>query len=692
MRRSRRLGWLGALVLLGLGLGLFVRSGEDPGPRTAPETPHPLPRVAPRASSEEPPARVSAPPVTPVSRASGPVLRGRTVVEGTEEPLPLVALVLSRQEPGAAPWDAALAPKTARVDATSDARGDFQVEGLPPGLYRVEAQSPGYVRGVLDAVGVPRREPLRVALAVACVIEGFVVDARGQPAAGAEVYVTGSPAQWVSTGAGGGFSVEVEPGVHVLSARRGEEAGALERPLVSVRGHTTRDVRIQLGAGAVLEGQVVVARSGAPVKDAWIEVTPHGTEGASHQARSDAEGRFSVGGLAPGAQDVRAHAPGFAGASRRGLVVRAGERFPLRLELAAQGAVEGVVRDARGRPLPGALVTGVSFLEAEALPETRTSQADASGHYRLDGLAVGPRLVTARPEGSSWRGASQSVDVREDGVARADFTLAATGAIEGRVRASRGALPSKALEVTSSSQGEGAHAAELGWATVSPSGDFHLELPAGTHELLLVQDGRAAGTPTPVLVEAGRTARSELVWDAARAEAREANTLRGTVFEPDGTPSPGARVIVAPRDTPEIPWSVVLTDDSGRFAVDLTSSPRPLSVSARQGGRVSGRSLLAADARELGVRLRPSASLRGRVLGEGVRGFTLTLQERVDFGAPGEGRWEFSGDRFELSDVPAQPLHLGVRTSEGRRGTVRISPAEGARVEVDIPLSAVPPR
>ncbi|HEX8698395.1 MAG TPA: carboxypeptidase regulatory-like domain-containing protein, partial [Myxococcaceae bacterium] len=195
----------------------------------------------------------------------GQVLTGRTVVHGTNELLPLVELVLTAHGRDLEPWQRAEAPDEERVYATSDGRGNFRIEGLAPGRYLLEARAPGHTRAVLSQVELPMERPLTVALRAAGVIEGFVVDAQGRPAADAEVHVSGKPAQRVTTGAGGGFSVEVEPGVHTVSARRGEEAGTLDKPVVSTAGSTVREVRIRLGQGSVLQGRVVARTSGGPV-------------------------------------------------------------------------------------------------------------------------------------------------------------------------------------------------------------------------------------------------------------------------------------------------------------------------------------------------------------------------------------------------------------------------------------------
>ncbi|QRK07407.1 carboxypeptidase regulatory-like domain-containing protein [Archangium violaceum] len=621
----------------------------------------------------------------------GHSLSGHTVVHGTNEPLPLVELVFTAHGRQQEPWPRAEAPAEERVYVTSDERGNFQVDGLAPGGYLLEARTPGHARAVLSHVEVPAEGPLTVSLRGAGVIEGFVVDARGRPAADAEVMVRGDPAQVVTTGAEGGFSVEVEPGAHTLSARRGEEAGSLDSPVVVNAGRTVRDVRIRLGQGGVLEGRVVERASGGPVVGARVEVGPQGGSGDSGRALTDGEGHFSVGGLAPGSYDVRVSASGFSPTLRRGLTVTSGERFPVSLVLEGTGSVEGFVRDGAGRPVPGARVMGVNRWDGGADTSPVESRTDARGHYRLQGLAVGRMYLTARREGSTL-GVRQPVEVMEIGTARVDFTLEGTGTVEGVVRAIRGPLPSEPLDVTALAQGGlGSGAPDIGRVEVGTNGSFRMELPPGTYGLLLTaRRGLGSGGQQQVQVEEGRTVRVELTWE----EKHGANEIRGIVLEPDGTPSPGAFVTLASGDGRGVPWMMAPADDEGRFAIGAPrvadAATRGLNVSARNGGRASEVRRVKPGEQEVVVKLRPAASIRGRVVGTGepVRGFTLGLQVQEGFLPQGHGPWEFPGDRFELREVPAEPLKLVVRTADGSSGEALVSPGTGSTAEVEIPLRA----
>ncbi|ATB31366.1 carboxypeptidase-like regulatory domain-containing protein [Melittangium boletus] len=611
----------------------------------------------------------------------GLTLEGRTVVHGTKEPLPLVQLVLTPRAPELAAWLTPDAPDEECVHASSDTRGNFRVDGLAPGTYQLEARTPGYARTVLHRVKVPSTEPLEVALRLAGVIEGFVVDARGAPATGAEVLVSGKTAQQLTTGEGGGFSGEVEAGTYTVTARRGEEAAALREPLVVSAGRTVRGVRLQLGPGAVLEGRVWARATGAPVADAHVDISPLGGNGDLGRASTDGEGRFSVSGLAPGAYDVVVGAPGFSSVLRRGVTVDATERFPLDVVLASTGRVEGWVRDTEGRPVVSARVlTAPSTDVLETSPvEART---DAEGHYQLEGLKPGYQRLIARREGAT-QGIIRPAEVSESGTARVDFTLEETGIVEGVVR---GRLPEAPLEATAHrTEGGGPGWGERSGAPVDPGGTFRMELPPGTYVMGLWAF-RPAARIERVQVRAGETTRVELTWD----EEPHTGSVGGVVLEPDGQPSPGAIALLYAEGQESSLLGVSLADEEGHFHIDLpvgSQDTERLRVHAFNGGRRGRVSGVRPGTEGVGVKLEPGATLRGRVVRQGrpVQGFTLTFDaDRHEPLAQPPGPWEFPGERFEMRDVPAGPATLVVRTVDGARGVAQVAPRAGTTTEVDI--------
>jgi hypothetical protein len=73
--------------------------------------------------------------------------------------------------------------------------------------------------------------------------------------------------------------------------------------------------------------------------------------------------------------------------------------------------------------------------------------------------------------------------------------------------------------------------------------------------------------------------------------------------------------------------------------------------------------------------------------GQALAGFTLEVASQ-----PAPGSWRtvnvhrFAGDRFELGDLPSEPLRLVVRAEDGRRGAADVRLAAGDVRTVEIAL------
>jgi hypothetical protein len=380
---------------------------------------------------------------------------------------------------------------------------------------------------------------------------------------------------------------------------------------------------------------------------------------------------------------------------RSGLTVASGERFPLELQLQGTGAVEGQVKDGAGQPVAGAQVVGGNRWGGGLGSTPAEARTDAQGCYRLEGLATGRLHLTARREGSTL-GVGQPVEVTEGSSARVDFTLEETGTVDGVVRATTGSLPTEPLAVAAFSQGSGRFGpSDVARAELDASGHFRMTLPPGTYRMSVVPVGRRAFSTSPpqmVKVEAGKTVRAELSW---LEDPRDAKGVRGLVLEPDGSPSPGAFLTLSAEGQRGMRMMSPV-DEEGRFSVSLPSTPEAsttlLTVSARNGGRTGEVTGVKPGAQDVVVKLRPSTSVRGRVVranGSPVQGFTVSLQSQGrGMFFPGANSWEFPGERFELRDVPAEALRLVVRTADGAGGEALVSPSSGAVAEVEVTVKA----
>jgi hypothetical protein len=382
---------------------------------------------------------------------------------------------------------------------------------------------------------------------------------------------------------------------------------------------------------------------------------------------TDAAGRFSVEGLAPGSYDLVVTAQGFERLTRRGLTVASGERFSIELKLTGTGAAEGQVRDSAGQPVVGAQVVGSNSFGGILDGSPGEARTDAEGHYRLEGLPAGAVSLTARRAGATI-GVRQVVEVTEGGTAQLDFIVEETGIVEGRVRAARGDLPADPLMVLAYPQGgDGFVAMDFRPIAVDATGAFQLTLQPGTYELRVsTAEGWPFGTSVSRMVDVkgGGTVQVELIW---QSDGRERDELRGVVLEPDGTPSPNAFVTLLPDDGVQGPRMNAPADAQGRFSFSLSEEEVAgavrMKLIARNGGRVGEVRGVRPGEQGLAVKLRPAAVSAEP---QDVRSF---LFDHVT--------WEFPGDRFELPEIPAEPVRLTVRTADGLGGMALVSPGSG---------------
>jgi hypothetical protein len=619
---------------------------------------------------------------------AGVSLQGRTVAEGRAgEPVPLAEVTL-RPYPGVpTPWTRpADLPEESSV-AMSDAQGRFGFSGLAPGRYALTADAPGFSRRTLRFLHVPREGELVVGLWGAGTLEGFVVDAKGQPVSGAEVTASGGLAPMrATTGESGGFALEVQAGTWVLSARHRQALGALPAPLSVAPGETLRGLTVTLGAAGGLEGHVVSA-DGAPVPGAMLVASVSGSDGALGRATSGEDGGYRLE-LPPGQYDVAVGARGFASSTREGLVVPPGAWAPLEVRLEpASAEVEGLVVDAAGRPVQGAEVRAQP---REGGGEAHTTRSDARGAYLLQGLEPGVTVVRAR-QGTATGWTSRLEPLKAGARAQVDFTLQGTGIVQGQVTRASGGPPSEPALVRARARGTGS-SLDLATVETDAQGRYQLEVPAGVYQLTAVLPGARFmyfhEDDPAVTVPEGSAVQQDLMLGDERG-------VHGTVLEPSGAPSPHAAV-AAVQDG-DFPLTVrVRADEDGTFALPTRPAGAPplKEVVAHQAGRVGRVASVSEDGSGLSLRLQPAATLRGRVVARGgaaPEGFALSLSEPDG----GELPWaplypparHFPGDVFVLHDAPGQPLKLTVRTTDGRTGEAQVTLSPGGTADVEVPLT-----
>lgn len=278
---------------------------------------------------QEPPKAGVLPPMDP--RAA--VIQGRvTTVKGVPLPGARVRAVV--------PWAdmrfVDSASKHLPIEVVTDGGGRYRLE--IPGIEGREKASvdvlmPGFRRlsGTLMQGGDARRVDVQMGTAAevnlslepARYISGTVVDEQGQPIVGARLNanfafdLASGGIEWTASGPDGSFELfnyAAEP--HAFGALKGRGLVFFSHPdhveyqiddIDEIPPDARRSIRVVLPTGRKVAGRVL-DESGKPVEGALVEYALAGMDYPLKGTKTDAEGRFLLRGLKPGAASVAARA------------------------------------------------------------------------------------------------------------------------------------------------------------------------------------------------------------------------------------------------------------------------------------------------------------------------------------------------------------------------------------------------
>ena len=336
---------------------------------------------------------------------------GRAVVD-KDAAIPRGARVVAWPRPGNPSFDAnAGLTATATVDQET---GAFSVEGVPPGgpvEVRLYAPGLGEASATLNLEGGKDVPPLELfPRKNGQVLRGRVVDASGNPVAGARLGAASTDAQ-------GRFVLEgLEPGQNRLIVQHPSHA-----PLAhTFAADATEETTLVLEEGGTVEGAVTDAR-GRPVVGARVA-----TDFPGVYAVTGAGGRYRIEHVPAGPTGIVRQATGVSGdTERRKVTVAAGETRTLDFRLAA-GSLEGAIARG-GEPVGSAAISVRQPFEADAGPKAeeyllQSATSDEDGRYRVVGLRPGAAIATLNDGKQSL---TFPVKVGDDASARLDIDLPA---------------------------------------------------------------------------------------------------------------------------------------------------------------------------------------------------------------------------------------------------------------------------
>ncbi|MBM7117392.1 carboxypeptidase-like regulatory domain-containing protein [Archangium primigenium] len=431
------------------------------------------------------------------------------------------------------------------AQATSASDGSFLLQGMEAGAYTLWAESP---EGVALRRGASTGEQgVDLVLLAGTRLSGRVTDRKDVPVADAlvtAVFAAQGHFLETRTDARGQYALGPLPrGEYLLLATHGDACSRLETERLHGASST---VDFVLHAPWTLKGRVVA--DGEPASGVRVELRGVETPEA-RETLSDERGHFSFDALTFDASYELSARQGALGAW---LDVSANESSEVLLELRPRVELEGVVRDARGRPVEGARVEASQ--ESDFRTSRLTTRTDARGHYLLGPLAEGEVDLHAF-----------SLDERENAEHQAKFS-AGRRTVDLVLR--RLALVEGALVDDQGAPIVGEHVAlldpeiedEVDTALSGPEGHFLLVAPeagvfvfrvGSSQRELLRREVRAPTTLNPRLSRSPR--------------------VQGLLVDERGQPVTRARVGLWPLDAGNVIESGE-TDDEGHFSL---AAPRP---------------------------------------------------------------------------------------------------------------------
>lgn len=404
-------------------------------------------------------------------------------------------------------------------DTRSNPAGEFKIEGLIAGHYRLSAnlqmgRTIGAATADVAKNTVTRNVVIAEQAAGTLTIEGTIHYPNGLPcplaALGLEnqqMAQAGALGRFTFTGlAEGNYTIyALSPGYSPLVAP-GIAAG-------------TKDVQLTLENYSVLSGTVVDAKTGAPVTDFSVHYrmqyyAPFDTNGVeSGSGRfSSTDGAFRMEKVPMSPLSVQVGAEGYAPWSTTLAAPENGEEYTIAAELSSAAQITGTVRDTSGKPIAAAAIQA----------GTSRTTADDAGTFTLEGLAAGEEVSLI----AEANGYARTTVVVTPGAGEAlDIVLSQGGSL--RIRASSEGQPLLQFNVTIRSLVGNGNALTAQFVTAIEGEAVAQHVAPGDVEIILMmpvngQPSRFSSAATVhAVVEEGQETQVEIAAEPAPATPEE---------------------------------------------------------------------------------------------------------------------------------------------------------------------------
>ncbi|MEO8587475.1 MAG: carboxypeptidase regulatory-like domain-containing protein, partial [Acidobacteriota bacterium] len=409
-----------------------------------------------------------------------------------------------------------------RLWARSGADGSFVVRPAPAGDWAIQVAAPRYVRTMRR---LSRAEfagkPVEILVREGATIVGRVTDDQRRPVAGARMKTAEegtrvlAPAAFSVTGDDGTFTLRrVAPveSLRVIAMHPDFETASIGdfglRP-----GETRAGVAFSLRRGAILTG--VVTAGDAPAAGVPVTVSPGRAAPGSPprslagpgwswpRATTGTDGRFRIGGLAPGEYSVTAAKPGYARETRDVVIAEGRGPEPLAFALESEAVITGAVRGKKGSGVPD--VNILAMAADSTLRSGMGARTLADGSFRIEGLKSGVSYNLFLYGIGGSNGPRKTLTAPGDGV---EITSTGSGRVAGRVVDADGRpVPSFQVSLqTDRTSGGTTWVTPVRQDVSSETGEFLLEnVPATALELRVLAKGYQPARMGGIAVEEGET-------------------------------------------------------------------------------------------------------------------------------------------------------------------------------------------
>jgi protocatechuate 3,4-dioxygenase beta subunit len=381
---------------------------------------------------------------------SGGRITGRVLDKNSHQPVTsfMAGVTTSRSGGGMT----MMMPPMQKQFTTDD--GSFVLEGIKPGMTQVVVNAPGYTTTRVPNIEVEdgKTAPdVEVDVETGAKLTGRVTGPDGSALSGVSVRIDqmaggrvmrfDSNDNSATTDPSGEYTIEtLDPGEKTFTFSRGGYIAQQKTVTIAAGKGSRLDVQMSTGVRAT---GFVVSDGGAPIADATVRALSASEMDGGREGRSDANGAFSIEGLAPGHYTFNAAKNGYtAGMVRDVDIATSG---PVRVVLKSGGVITGHVNGLTAQELEQTTVYASGAGTAGGPMGGSTAPVDAGGNFRIEGAPSGTVRISARTGamfgGSSKSAAAKTVELEPGGTAQVDIDFKSSTIIRGRVTRNGAAVP-----------------------------------------------------------------------------------------------------------------------------------------------------------------------------------------------------------------------------------------------------------